>query len=133
MTLGEKQRIFTWNIHLLIEFAYKQGFQLSFGEVYRTLEQQKIYFQTGRSKTMNSLHLKRLAVDFNFFKDGRMLFQDAARYSEDVMLLKPVGDYWISLNTDNRWGADWDKDGNPLNDKFRDPYHFEMQDNSTIV
>jgi len=126
MTLREKQSIFTFNIHRLIEQAYKLGFELTAGELYRTPEQQKIYFDTGRSKTMQSLHIERLAVDFNIFKDGRMLFQESTQYEQDVMTCKPLGDYWVSLNTANSWGADWGKDNNPLNDKFRDPYHFQM-------
>ena len=40
------------------------------GELARTPEQQAIYFKTGRSKTMNSIHLKRCAIDLNFFKDN---------------------------------------------------------------
>jgi len=71
MTLSQKQRLFTKNIGLLIEFAYEMGFELTFGEFDRTIEQQKIYFDSGRSKTMNSRHLIRLAGDFNIFKDGR--------------------------------------------------------------
>jgi peptidoglycan L-alanyl-D-glutamate endopeptidase CwlK len=125
MTLSEKQQIFTFNIHLLIQEAFRLGFKLTFGEVYRTPEQQKIYFDIGRSKTMDSRHLQRLAVDFNIFKDGVILFQDKNNYEKDVLSCKVLGDFWLSLNTSNRWGADWDKDGNPLNDKFRDPYHFE--------
>lgn len=119
MKLSERQQLFTFNIHLLIEFAYKNGFCLTFGEVYRTEEQQKIYFETGRSKTMNSRHLQRLAVDFNIFKDGILL--------NKPIDIKPLGDFWESLNTDNVWGGDWDRDNNLDEETFKDPYHFELR------
>jgi hypothetical protein len=48
------------------------GFVVTAGELYRSPEQQEIYHQDRRSKTMDSLHLKRLAIDLNFFKDGKL-------------------------------------------------------------
>jgi len=119
MTLSERQQVFTFNIHQLIEFAYKNGFTLTFGEVYRTQEQQKIYFDTGRSKTMNSRHLQRLAVDFNIFIDGVLI--------NEPIKIQPLGNFWITLNLDNVWGGDWDRDGSVLDETFKDPYHFEMK------
>ena len=56
------------------------------GELARTPEQQAIYFKTGRSKTMNSIHLKRCAIDLNFFKDGKIIW--------DKAILAPLGAYW---------------------------------------
>jgi len=126
MKLSDKQKIFTFNIHRLIEFAYKNGYELTFGEVYRTVEQQKIYFNTGRSKTMNSRHLDRLAVDFNIFKNGKLLFTDANR-NKEIQECLILGDYWVSLNTDNVWGGDWNRNHNTLDETFKDPYHFEMR------
>lgn len=119
MTLSEKQRIFTFNIHKLIEWAFKNGFELTFGEVYRTIEQQKIYFDTGRSKTMDSRHIQRLAVDFNIFISGILI--------NDPIKIQPLGEFWITLNTDNVWGGDWDRNHSVLNETFKDPYHFEMK------
>ncbi len=119
MTLRSRQSLFAFNIHLLIEFAYKNGFELTFGEFDRTIEQQKIYFTTGRSKTMDSRHLHRLAGDFNIFVEGKL--------TNDPKVIKPMGDFWESLHTDNRWGGDWDRDDNLDEEKFKDPYHFEMK------
>lgn len=127
MTLSEKQKIFTLNIARLIEFAVDKGYELTFGEVYRTPEQQKIYFDTGRSKTMNSRHLQRLAVDFNIFKNGNYLFQNTATKSTEIQDCLILGQYWTSLNADNVWGGDWDRDNNTLDETFKDPYHFEMK------
>lgn len=127
MTLSGKQKIFTFNIHKLIEFAFKNGYELTFGEVFRTLEQQTIYFKTGRSKTMNSRHLDRLAVDFNIFKNGALLFQNKETRNKEIQDCLPLGEFWISLNTDNVWGGDWNRNHNTLDETFKDPYHFEMK------
>lgn len=116
MTLSQHQRIFTLNVAKLIVFAYSKGIELTFGEAYRTNEQQLIYVQTGKSKTMNSNHLRRLAVDFNFFKNGNLTYD-----WDDV---KIIGDYWETLHPLNRWGGDWNK--NDKKDGFIDNPHFEM-------
>lgn len=119
MTLSEKQANFTYNISKLIQWAFSQGYTLTFGEVYRTKEQQELYVKQGKSKTMNSRHLDRLAVDFNIFKDGVIL--------HDSKLIQPLGEYWMSLNTSNVWGGDWDRDHSVLDETFKDPYHFEAK------
>jgi len=117
MRLSEKQRIFTKNVAKLIKFAYKNGYELTFGEAYRTREQQLIYVQTGKSKTMNSMHLNRLAVDFNIFIDGQ--------WNQNWNQIKPLGEFWITLHPNNRWGGDWNKNG--IKDGFIDTPHFEMK------
>jgi hypothetical protein len=117
MTLGQAQRIFTRNIGCLIEYAYTIGIELTFGHAWRSLEEQKRLKAEGKSQTLNSKHLDRLAVDFNFFINGNLTY----RY-EDV---KPLGDYWVSLHDKNRWGGDFNKNG--IADGFMDTPHFEMQ------
>ena len=116
MSLSKQQRIFTKNVAELINYAYCNGIELTFGEAYRTREQQLIYVQSGKSKTMNSNHLIRLAVDFNFFKNGNLTY--------DWNDIKFIGDYWESLHPSNRWGGDWNK--NNKKDGFIDTPHFEM-------
>src|SRR4051812_20461073 len=109
MPLTTIQKKFTQDIAKLITFAFSHGLELTFGEVYRTLEQQKIYFDTGRSKTMNSKHLNRLAVDFNIFKNGELLFVDATKYEVDYASALILGIYWTGLDANNVWGSDWDR------------------------
>ena len=99
MKLSDNQIIFTYNIADLILFANSIGYGLTFGEAYRTEFQQLEYLRTGKSKTLNSNHLRRLAVDFNFFMDGKLL--------KDEKLLQDLGDYWCSLHNKNRWGGNW--------------------------
>jgi peptidoglycan L-alanyl-D-glutamate endopeptidase CwlK len=111
MSLVQEQQLFLLDACRLIAFATKQGFVVTGGELFRTAEQQEIYVKTGRSKTMNSNHLKRCAIDLNFFKDGKLVY--------DKALLQPVGDYWESLNKKNSWGGNWNS--------FKDVPHFERR------
>ena len=67
MGLVQEQWEFLKDVSKLIKKAEDLDIVLTAGEMFRTKEQQEIYFKTGKSKTMNSNHLKRLAVDFNFF------------------------------------------------------------------
>jgi peptidoglycan L-alanyl-D-glutamate endopeptidase CwlK len=48
---------------------------------------------------MNSIHLKRCAIDLNFFKDGQIIW--------DKGILAPLGAYWETLNLKNRWGGNF--------------------------
>lgn len=114
----------------LINFAFGNGFELTAGEAYRSEKTQAEHVKSGASQTMNSMHLKRLADDYNIFwrlEDGTdyLLFSDKEAIERDLMLAKPLGEYWCDLDENNRWGGDFDKDGNPLNGKFRDGGHFE--------
>ena len=72
MSNVREQASFLLDVCLLINKATEMGFQVTAGELYRTPEQQEIYVKTGRSRTMNSLHLQRRAVDLNFFKNGKL-------------------------------------------------------------
>jgi len=104
VTLGEKQRLFTRLVGLLIEFAYQQGYELTFGDAYRTPEKAAENAAQGVG-VKSSLHTKRLAIDFNLFKGGT--FQTN---SEDHLEL---GIFWEGLHSLCRWGGRFHKpDGN---------------------
>jgi hypothetical protein len=111
MSLVAEQAAFLLDVARLINRATEMGFVVTGGELFRTTEQQQIYIKTGRSKTMDSLHLKRCAVDLNFFKDGKLCY--------DIRTLTPVGEYWQSLNPKNQWGGFWKS--------FKDVPHFERR------
>ena len=66
MSLVKEQAAFLLDVAKLINKATELGFVVTGGELARTPEQQAIYVKTGRSKTMNSIHLKRCAIDLNF-------------------------------------------------------------------
>lgn len=98
MTLGQKQRLFTKLVGELIQFAYASGYELTFGDAYRSPEQAKANAAAG-SGIANSLHTQRLAIDLNLFRNGQYL-TDSAAY-------KPLGDFWKSLDAGCCWGGDF--------------------------
>lgn len=99
MSLVAEQAAFLLDMGKLVQYATEQGWTVTGGELYRTVEQQQIHFKAGRSKTMNSIHLKRCAIDLNFFKGGQLVW--------DKTQLAPIGAYWESLNPKNRWGGNF--------------------------
>jgi hypothetical protein len=99
MSLSQEQAAFLLDACALIKCATEKGFVVTAGELARTPEQQAIYVKTGRSKTLNSIHLKRCAIDLNFFKDGQIIWDKDA--------LAPLGEYWESLHPKNRWGGNF--------------------------
>ena len=78
--------------------------------MWRTDEQQVIYVEQGKSQVSMSQHQKRLAVDLNLFVNGKIQWEKNS-YWEDL------GNYWKSLDEDNRWGGDYKT--------LHDPFHFE--------
>lgn len=104
MTLGQKQRKFTLLVSRLIQWAYDNGYELTFGEAYRTPEQAALNAQRG-SGIANSLHTSRLAVDMNLFIEGV--------YQTTSEAYRPLGDFWKTLDPDCAWGGDFSRpDGN---------------------
>lgn len=109
MSMVEEQAAFLMDVAKLIQYATLEcHLQVTGGELYRTAEQQQIYVKTGRSKTMKSKHLERLAIDLNFFKDGKLTYDVPA-----------VGKYWESLSPKNSAGMFWKS--------FKDAPHFERR------
>lgn len=111
MSMVTEQAAFLLDACKLVQFATEQGFTVTGGELYRTTEQQQIYVNTGRSKTMNSNHLKRCAIDLNFIKAGQLVY--------DIAQLEAIGRYWESLSPKNSAGMFWKS--------FKDVPHFERK------
>ena len=101
----------------LILYADAQGYKLTAGEFYRTPYQQRYYVLHGLSKTSNSLHLKRRAADFNFFKDRKHYCPDMTTDPECMYGIKDLGYFWEELNENNKWGGNWYS--------FKDYDHFQ--------
>lgn len=95
MKLGQHQEAFSRDLVQLLMKAFELGYEVRMGEVQRPVEMQKIYVETGKSKTMLSEHLNKCAADLHFFKDGVLSYP------------KELGDYWESLNKLNQWGGNW--------------------------
>jgi peptidoglycan L-alanyl-D-glutamate endopeptidase CwlK len=111
VSLVTEQAAFFKDVILLLQKADELGFVVTGGELFRTPEQQEIYVMTGRSTTMTSNHLRRCAIDLNIFKDDILVY--------DIEILRPLGEYWKSLNSKNDWGGFWKS--------FKDVPHFERK------
>jgi len=132
MTLGEKQKQFTFMISKLMVWAYENGYGLTFGDARRSDEQaaiNSIGFQ-GREQVakliqnefpglaaaiknngkadgiVHSIHQDQLAVDFNLFKDGK--------YLDKTIDHKPLGEFWESIG--GTWGG-----------RFGDGNHYSIE------
>lgn len=130
MRLRQAQSKFVLMVARLIQWAYDNGYELTFGEAWRTDEQAEIHalgfegrddlidlirkqFPDLANKIANntgngsrtSLHMDRLAIDFNLFKNGKLLM------SYDAYL--PLGQYWESIG--GAWGG-----------RFGDAPHFSL-------
>lgn len=116
LTLGQHQEVFSAQVAQLINKAIEMKFGVRLGEVLRTPEQQKLYFNSGASKTMNSQHLKKLAIDLNLIIDGRLAT------SKEIA---PLGKWWESLDPLNRWGGSWRGAVERGESSFVDSPHFE--------
>jgi len=124
MTTVSEQHEFLQDFCMLIQFATRLGFKVSAGELLRPQEMQIIYYNTGRSKTLNSLHKDKMAGDLNFFRGGQYI--NGIGTSEAEEILRPLGVFWESLDTKNRWGGNFDKDFS-RKDPWLDLGHFERQ------
>ncbi len=112
MTLREAQWEFLKDLKMLLNFIEMKGYSATGGELQRTLEQQQMYVNMGRSKTLNSRHIQKLAIDLAIFDQQGNWLQDKNR-------LQMFGDYWESLNDENSWGGNWKT--------FLDTPHFERK------
>lgn len=124
-TLCEEQCFFAFNVALLIKFIYDHGHYCTFGEAYRTPEQAALYAKEDKG-IVDSLHCKRLAIDLNLFKQTKMVVTcERALKNAAVCTIeeyRPIGQYWKGLDSRNKWGGDFIKNGKP----WPDIYHFEM-------
>jgi len=129
--LQEYQFEFLQNVVKLLNRAEELNIKVTLGEAFRPFELHLLYLhgytvvekdysialEPSKKKawTKTSKHLKRLAIDFNFF-----IKNDNREYelTYDIEGLTPLGNYWESLNDKNSWGGFWT---NPP-----DVQHFQM-------
>jgi hypothetical protein len=102
MTLRQKQSLFVKYVALLIIQAEEMGYELTFGNAYRSPEEAARMAREGKG-IKNSLHSDRLAVDFNLFRDGQFLSSTEAH--------RPLGEWWEKQHPLARWGGRFN-DGN---------------------
>lgn len=102
MSLIDEQAAFLKHIRKLLDFADQEGFLVTGGELERSPEAQAALVRSGAEASMDSPHLRKCAMSFNFFKlsdaDHPELIQTAAG-------LAALGSFWESLDPRNRWGG----------------------------
>jgi len=95
-TLRQKQSRFVVAVARLIQHATALGYELTFGEAWRTAEQAALNAKKG-SGISNSLHIDRLAIDLNLFRNGLYLTGTEAH--------RILGEWWEAQGTDYCWGG----------------------------
>lgn len=122
MKLIEEQFEFVKDVCKLISRAEELGYILTFGEAWRTGTQawinslpsdstliaiapdstkREFGAKIGGAGVLKSVHMSRLAVDFNIFTT-----KNPTRICT-VEESKPLGDFWQSLNQKNKWGGNF--------------------------
>jgi len=114
MKLSEKQMQFSIMVSKLLIFATEQNLGITLGHAWRDVDTQKRLFDQGLSKTMNSKHLDKLAIDLNVFKNKR----GHLVWTTNVEDYRVLGDYWEN-HLGGRWGGNFHN--------FADAGHFEYR------
>jgi hypothetical protein len=96
--LSQLQQEFAQSAAKLIQQATTLGYGVTLGEAWRTTEQAQWNAAHGIG-IVHSLHMERLAIDLNLFKD-------------DVFLTTPdayvqLGTWWKTLGANYRYGGDF--------------------------
>jgi len=121
MTLREKQAYFWRMVALLITRATIFGTEIFILEWMRTRQQQEINIARGASKVKKSKHELGLAVDIAFILD--VMDDGILNYHPDKY--KALGEYWESLDPNNRWGGRFGDNPDTSTIEGWDAGHFE--------
>jgi hypothetical protein len=89
MNLLQKQQEFPHFLAELFQFCWRNGYELTVGEAWRSDETASLYAKQGKG-IADSLHRLRLAIDLNLFRGGNYLTE-----TKDYQV---VGEYWESLS-----------------------------------
>lgn len=84
----------------------------------RTIEEQKVFVATGRSKTMRSRHLGGFALDYVALVGGRVTYADEPMGRIAELFKEAARELGIPI----RWGGDWKS--------FKDQPHIELDKGS---
>lgn len=88
-------------------------------ETMRSIDRQKVLFESGYSKTMNSNHLTGDAWDVAQFGEGGFHWRD-------IFFFQVLGILTVNLIKGIRWGADWNGKNLWWDEQFRDYGHYEV-------
>ena len=101
MSLLDEQFAFLKDIRRLLSKAEELGFEVSGGELERSIETQSALLRAGQEFTMDNAHIRRCALVLNFFKADR----DKWRLIQSVSELEPLGLFWENLDPRNSWNG----------------------------
>lgn len=96
--MSRLQEEFSQSVARLIQYASALGYGITFGEAYRTPEQAALNAKSGAGIS-NSLHIDRLAIDLNLFRDGAYINDDTGH--------RELGAWWKTLGPRYKWGGDF--------------------------
>lgn len=99
MSLLDEQFAFIKDFRKLLSRAEELNFEVSGGELARSIETQQQLHQSGQEATMDSPHIRKCAVNLSFFKESNGRWELIQSYET----LKPLGEFWQSLNPRNQW------------------------------
>lgn len=108
----DMQSEFATDVCESILYMNQLGYKITFGEASRTMYQQRHYVATGRSKTFNSNHLKRRALDVQIYDENGKYFSGGLPY--EIM-----AEDFTSKRLGNVWGGSWKT--------FKDTPHYERR------
>jgi hypothetical protein len=106
---------FTRLVGRFLIWCAQQGYAVALKEVQLTHEQQALYVQQGKSRTLLSKHVQGLAFDLALFVNGE--------YQITLAAYRPLGEYWEALAPSCIWGGRWPR--------FPDGVHFEYDPESS--
>ena len=106
MTLRQKQSLFVRLVARLIQRAESEGYELTFGEAWRSKEE-AARLAKAKKGLAKSLHTERLAIDLNLFLAGEWLKTTEAH--------RPLGEWWEQQHELCRWGG-----------RFHDGNHYSL-------
>lgn len=95
---------FSHDTALLLQKAEELGYRVTLGEALRTQAQAQANAQSGAG-IAHSLHLEKLAIDINLFKEvnGEWV------YIENEEGHDKLGAWWKTISPAHRWGGDFPK------------------------
>jgi peptidoglycan L-alanyl-D-glutamate endopeptidase CwlK len=101
-------------VKVMLEAIKESPYDFGITEGVRTPQRQQELYAAGKSRTLNSRHLKGLAVDIAIFVDGKLTWE--FKYYEEVAkhVLKVCAEMGIPVV----WGGAWRG--------FVDAVHFEL-------
>lgn len=126
-SLGNRSRRRLYNVHPDLVAVVRRAIEIteqdfSVVEGLRSIERQRILYNKGASKTMNSRHLTGHAVDLmpyplkgDIDEDGIVNFEDWDQYYPIADAMKQAAE---ELEVDLEWGGDWSS--------FPDGPHFQL-------